>query len=199
MQKVTNKLFPVFLKLEEMKVLLIGAGNVGLEKLSAIINNSPETNVHIVAKQIIPAFEEAAKPFTNFKVTIAEYNPSYINDCDIVIAAVNDIELSKQIRNDAKAKGKLINAADKPELCDFYLGSIVAKGNLKLAISTNGKSPTVAKRLKEIFNELLPDELDEVLNNVQLIRNKLKGDFQNKIHQLNELTKVLIDDDKKIG
>ena len=154
--------------------------------------------MHVVAKQIIPAFEEAAKPFSNFKITIVEYNPSYLDDCDIVIAAVNDIELSKQIRDDAKAKGKLINVADKPELCDFYLGSIVTKGNLKLAISTNGKSPTVAKRLKEIFNELLPNELDEVLNNVQQIRNKLKGDFQNKIHQLNELTKVLIDDDKKV-
>jgi siroheme synthase-like protein len=113
-----------------------------------------------------------------------------------VISAVNDLQLSEQIRNDAKQKGKLINAADKPELCDFYLGSIVTKGNLKLAISTNGKSPTVAKRLKEIFNELLPEELDEVLNNIQQIREKLKGDFQNKVNQLNEITKVLVEKKK---
>jgi siroheme synthase-like protein len=96
-----------------------------------------------------------------------------------------------------KAKGKLINVADKPELCDFYLGSIVTKGNLKLAISTNGKSPTVAKRLKEVFHELLPDELEEVLDNLQQIRNKLKGDFANKVQQLNELTKVLISENKQ--
>ncbi len=193
----TNKLFPIFLKLEELKVLLLGGGNVALEKLTAIINNAPAAQVHVVAKEVFPEFAEAAKQLENITITVAEYEPYYLDDCDIVIAAVNDIPLSKIIRIDAKAKGKLINVADKPELCDFYLGSIVTKGNLKLAISTNGKSPTVAKRLKEIFNELLPDELDEVLNNVQQIRDKLKGDFQNKIHQLNELTKVLIDGDKK--
>jgi len=198
MQTDTNKLFPIFLKLEELKVLLVGGGNVALEKLTAIINNAPATKVHVVAKEVFPQFAETAEQLENITITVAEYKPHYLYDCDIVIAAVNDIPLSKIIRDDAKQKGKLINVADKPELCDFYLGSIVTKGNLKLAISTNGKSPTVAKRLKEIFNELLPDELDEVLNNVQQIRNKLKGDFQNKIHQLNELTKVLIDDDKKV-
>ena len=190
----TNKLFPIFLKLEELKVLLVGGGNVALEKLTAIINNAPAAQVHVVAKEVFPQFAEAAAQLKNITITVAEYKPHYLDDCDIVIAAVNDIPLSKIIRDDAKQKGKLINVADKPELCDFYLGSIVTKGNLKLAISTNGKSPTVAKRLKEIFNELLPDELDEVLNNVQQIRNKLKGDFQNKIHQLNELTKVLVDE-----
>ena len=181
MQNETNKLFPIFLKLEELKVLLVGGGNVALEKLTAIINNAPATQVHVVAKVVFPQFAEAAEQLKNITITVAEYQPHYLDDCDIVIAAVNDIPLSKIIRDDAKAKGKLINVADKPELCDFYLGSIVTKGNLKLAISTNGKSPTVAKRLKEIFNELLPDELDEVLNNVQQIRNKLKGDFQNKL------------------
>jgi len=198
MNRGINKLFPIFLKLEELKVLLVGGGNVALEKLTAIINNAPAAQVHVVAKEVFPQFAEAAEQLKNITITVAEYEPHYLDDCDIVIAAVNDIPLSKIIRDDAKQKGKLINVADKPELCDFYLGSIVTKGNLKLAISTNGKSPTVAKRLKEIFNELLPDELDEVLNNVQQIRNKLKGDFQNKIHQLNELTKVLIDDDKKV-
>lgn len=189
-----NKLFPIFLKLENLRVLLIGAGNVALEKLQAIVNNSPNTKVKVVAKQVHTAFAEFAKRFNAVEIITAAYNSSYLDDCDIVISAVNDLQLSEQIRNDARQKGKLINAADKPELCDFYLGSIVTKGNLKLAISTNGKSPTIAKRLKEIFNELLPEELDEVLNNIQQIREKLKGDFQNKVHQLNEITKVLVEE-----
>jgi len=189
----TNNLFPVFLKLENLRVLLIGAGNVGLEKLQAIINNAPKTKVKVVAKEISKSFSELANRFSSIEIITAAYNSSFLDDCDIVISAVNDLQLSEQIRNDAKQKGKLINAADKPELCDFYLGSIVTKGNLKLAISTNGKSPTVAKRLKEIFNELLPEELDEVLNNIQQIREKLKGDFQNKVQQLNEITKMLVE------
>lgn len=175
-----------------MHVLLIGAGNVGIEKLNAILNNAPETRVTVVAKDVLPAFRSLAIK-GNIKIYETEYAPSFTDDADIIISAVNDIELSTQIRNDAKQKGKLINVADKPSLCDFYLGSVVTKGNLKLAISTNGKSPTVAKRLKEVFNELLPGELEEVLDNLQQIRNNLKGDFKNKVEKLNEITRALVE------
>jgi len=192
-----NTLFPVFFKLEQLRVLLIGGGNVALEKLQAIVNNAPKTKVTVVAREVFDAFKEEAEKHETISIIVGDYAPHYLDDCDLVIAAVNDIPTSELIRNDAKTKGKLINVADKPELCDFYLGSIVTKGNLKLAISTNGKSPTVAKRLKEVFHELLPDELEEVLDNLQQIRNKLKGDFTNKVHQLNELTKGLISENKQ--
>ena len=191
--KETNHLFPVFLKLEEMRVLLVGAGNVGVEKLNAIINNSPATTVRVVAKEINEEFKHLASQHSNINVIQAEYDPSYLDDCNIVIAAVNDIGLSTVIRNDAKRKGKLINVADKPYLCDFYLGSVVTKGNLKLAISTNGKSPTMAKRLKEIFADVLPEELDEIMNNLSVIRNSLGGDFQNKVKELNKITQSLVE------
>lgn len=189
----TNRLFPVFLKLEQLRVLLIGAGNVGLEKLNAIINNSPAAVVTVVAKEVTPAFKTAAEGLNNITLITGEYQPSYLDNTDIVISAVNNLELSTVIRDDAKAKGKLINVADKPALCDFYLGSIVTKGNLKLAISTNGKSPTLAKRLREVFSELLPDELDEVMDNLQEIRAQLQGDFQHKVSELNRITKTLIE------
>jgi len=188
-----NKLFPVFFKLEQLRVLLIGGGNVALEKLQAIINNAPATKIRVVAREVFDAFKQEANKYSTIEIITGEYESHYIDECDLIIAAVNDIPTSERIRNDAKQKGKLINVADKPELCDFYLGSIVTKGNLKLAISTNGKSPTVARRLKEVFNELLPDELEEVLNNIQQIRSKLKGDFADKVHKLNELTKTLIE------
>jgi siroheme synthase-like protein len=86
----------------------------------------------------------------------------------------------------------LLNIADTPGLCDFYLSSIVQKGDLKIAISTNGKSPTLAKRLKEVFSELFPDELDEVLLNLHTLRDRMKGNLPEKIRKLNELTKGLL-------
>ena len=190
--KETNHLFPVFLKLEDMRVLLIGAGNVGFEKLTAILTNSPATTVRVVAKEVSKAFQQLASQHSNVNIIQDKYKDSYLDDCHIVIAAVNDIALSTIIRNDAKSKGKLINVADKPYLCDFYLGSVVTKGNLKLSISTNGKSPTMAKRLKEMFGEMLPEDLDEVINNLHLIRNSLSGDFQNKINELNKITQSLV-------
>ena len=109
----------------------------------------------------------------------------------VVIVAVNDPDASAEISRAAKQKGKLVNVADKPELCDFYLSSIVQKGNLKIAISTNGKSPTIAKRLKELFSDALPDKLDDILTNMHIIRNKLNGDFAAKVKKLDDITKVL--------
>lgn len=191
--KETNNLFPVFLKLEDMRVLLIGAGNVGVEKLNAIVNNAPATQVLVIAKEINDEFSELAALHPNVHVKQTAYSAEYLNDCDIAIAAVNDIALSTAIRNDAKVRGKLINVADKPYLCDFYLGSVVTKGNLKLAISTNGKSPTLSKRLREVFNELLPDELDDIIINLQLVRNNLQGDFKNKVEELNKITQKLVE------
>ncbi len=109
----------------------------------------------------------------------------------LVISAVDDKIISEKIWRDAKENNKLINVADKPELCDFYLSSIVKKGNLKIAISTNGKSPTIAKRIKETLNEAIPEEIDEVLDNMQTIRKNIDGDFSEKVSKLNDITKVL--------
>ena len=191
--KPVNNLFPIFLKLEQLKVLLVGAGNVGLEKLTAVVNNAPATNVTVIAKEVLPLFTKFAEAYSNITITEGEYQAAFMDDVDIVISAVSDHGLSEIIRKDAKQKGKLINVADKPELCDFYLGSIVTRGNVKLAISTNGKSPTVAKRLKEVLNELLPGELEDVLDNLQVIREQLKGDFQYKVKELNRITKTLVE------
>lgn len=187
-----NRLFPVFFKLEQLRVLLIGGGNVALEKLQAIMNNAPATKVTVVARELFDNFAAYAQQFSTIEICNRDYQPEDLDQCDLVIAAVNDIPTSEIIRNDAKLRGKLINVADKPSLCDFYLGSIVTKGNLKIAISTNGKSPTVAKRLREMFSTLLPDEMEDVLQNMQQIRDQLKGDFAAKIEKLNEITNVLV-------
>jgi siroheme synthase-like protein len=186
-----NNLFPVFLKLENMSVLIVGGGNIGLEKLQAILSNSPQTKIRLVAKRIKDEIKAIAATHPNIKLTERIFMPHDIEGVQFVIVAIDDYEESRQIALFAKKRGKLVNVADKPGLCDFYLGSIVQKRNLKIAISTNGKSPTVAKRLKELFNELLPEELDEVLDDLHHIRTKLKGDFASKVTRLNEITKEL--------
>ena len=188
-----NRLFPVFFKLEQMRVLLVGGGNVALEKLQAIRQQSPATAVTVVAREVFPQFAAFAVQCQNVQVHNRDFRPEDLDDCDLVIAAVNDIPTSEVIRQEAKLRGKLINVADKPALCDFYLGSVVTKGNLKIAISTNGKSPTIAKRLREMFSELLPDEMEAVLQNMQQIRDGLKGDFTEKVEKLHAITSVLVD------
>lgn len=188
-----NNLFPVFIKLEDLRLLIVGAGEIGLEKLNTVLSNSPNTRIRIVAKEIKEEVEQIAFQYPNIQIIQSEYKSSFLDECDLIIAAVNDVELSTQIRNDAKQKSKLINAADKPDLCDFYLGSVVTKGNIKIAISTNGKSPTLARRLKEFFNEVLPDEIESVLSNLHTIRNNIKTGLKERIKKLNEITASLIE------
>ncbi|CAN5516840.1 hypothetical protein BH10BAC3_BH10BAC3_13990 [soil metagenome] len=188
-----NRLFPVFLKLENLQLTIIGGGYVGYEKLNAVLQNSPATSIKLVAKEISCEIREMAAGYPNIVLIEKPYEATDIDEtADIVIAAVNDPVLSALVHADAKAKRKLVNVADKPALCDFYLSSVVQKGSVKIAISTNGKSPTVAKRLKEVLTGLLPDEMENMLDNIQLIRETLRGDFEEKVKQLNELTKGLI-------
>lgn len=184
-----NQLFPVFLKLNQLKVLIVGGGTIALEKLQAIVANSPLAEVKIVALYISPKINEIASENNKIKLHIKAFEDSDLEGFNLVIAAVGDINLATTIQKEAKNKGILINAADKPELCDFYLGSIVQKGHLKIAISTNGKSPTMAKRVKEILNDVFPDETQEVLENLYRIRQDLKGNFEHKVKTLNAITK----------
>jgi siroheme synthase-like protein len=189
----SNQLFPVFLKLNELHTVLIGAGNVGLEKLTAILHNSNDARVTVIAKTVIPAIRDLAITYPTITIKEKAFIDSDLNNADLVIAATDDSVLNTYIRDSAHQRKLLINVADKPDLCDFYLGSIVKKGDLKIGISTNGKSPTIAKRLKEVLNESLPADLHITLQQMSDLRNSLSGDFTYKVKKLNEVTSVLVE------
>lgn len=192
---MSNSLYPVFLKLENLSLLIIGGGKVALEKLESVLGNSPDTAIKLVAKEISPEVRSLQKSFPNIILHERAYSDHDFNDADLAIIAVNDIAVAGEIREKANQRNILVNIADKPDLCDFYLGSIVKKGSLKIAISTNGKSPTI-KRLRETFTELIPDEMDHVLDNMQHIRNQMKGDFNDKVKELNKITTEYLSDGK---
>jgi uncharacterized protein len=186
-------LYPVFLKLDQLNILLVGAGNVGLEKLQSLLGNSPKAKITIVAPVVKEEVTQLLAKHPTCVLQQKAFEDADADGRDLIVLATDDKELHRHIRNLAKEKQILINVADTPDLCDFYLGSIVQKGSLKIAISTNGKSPTAAKRIKEVLNDALPNELDEVLDNLQKVRSKLNGNFEYKVKKLNDITKVLIE------
>ncbi len=195
MKKEKNVLYPVFLKLENLNTLLVGAGHVGLEKLQALLTNSPEAPITIVAPQVMDEVHKLIARHPQCTLYQRCFEPGDLENRDLVILATDDRGLHEEVRDMAKEKGVLVNVADTPDLCDFYLGSIVQKGNLKIAISTNGKSPTMAKRIREVLHDHLPGELDDVIENLHKVRNKLEGDFSYKVKKLNEITRVLSEND----
>lgn len=190
-----NHLFPIFLKLDQLQVLVVGGGNVGCEKVGAILNNCPTARVTVVATWFAPEMAGIVEGFPNVTLVEKPFSCGDIFGKDLVIAATADRDLNYCIWEKSKAAKVLINVADTPALCDFYLSSVVQKGNLKIAISTNGKSPTIAKRLKEVLNESIPEGLESILQHLHAIRDRLKGDFSEKVRKLNELTSVLVKKD----
>ena len=174
-----------------MRLLIVGGGEVGLERLNAVIHNSPATSIRLVSTEISEEIKALAERYPNLQLTERQYRPSDIEDANLVIIALRDQGTSEQIRRDAKEKGALVNAASTSELSDFHLSAIVKRGNLKIAISTNGKSPALAKRLKEVFSDALPEQIDDLLDNMQILRGKLNGTLAEKINKLTEITRVL--------
>lgn len=188
----SNELYPIFLKANQLNILIVGGGTVAAEKLGFLLKSSPHANVTMVASKFDPLVIEMIEQ-ENVTRVLDKYSDRYLNEINITIAATNDTVVNKEIYFDCKQRGILVNVADTPKLCDFYLGGIVTKGNLKLAISTNGKSPTSAKRLRQFFENVLPDSVDDLVNNLHEYRQTLKSDFRTKVDTLNQLTKSLID------
>lgn len=195
-----NQLFPIFLKLHQLDILLVGAGNVGLEKLSAMLKNSPQANVTVVADIVLPETRALIEAHPTVSLIERKYEANDLKDRDLVICATDNQPLHQSIRQQARGQNTIINVADTPDLCDFYLGSVVKKGDLKIAISTNGKSPTLAKRMRQYFEATLPNNIQNLLDNLHSFRNRLKGDFQHKLETLNALTEgMVVDKTKKLN
>tara|TARA_R110002020_G_scaffold78213_3_gene196842 strand:- start:895 stop:1470 length:576 start_codon:yes stop_codon:yes gene_type:complete len=187
-----NHLYPIFLKVHELNILLVGGGSVGTEKLEFLLKSSPKAQVTAVSREFSQSFIDLAEKTDTVTMIEDVYHEKYLGAKHMVIAATDNKAVNRQIRDEAKERFLLVNVADTPDLCDFYLGGIVTKGNLKVAISTNGKSPTAAKRLRQLLEDVLPEELDDLLDNLNAYRETLKGDFEYKVKAMNEITEGFV-------
>ena len=189
-----NQLYPVFFRLDRLKMLIVGGGEVGLEKLHFILKSSPNASIIVLATWFSDEVYELIHQYPDsITIRTKEFEPQDIGDSDLVVAATNFSDVNMQVYKAAKERGKIINVADTPRLCDFYMGSIVTRGDLKIAISTNGKSPTFSKRFRQLLEDILPPETNDLLEHLKIFRDQLKGNFEYKVKELNKLTKTLIE------
>lgn len=172
-------------------MLIVGGGYVAEEKLHFLLKSSPDAKVKMVATFFREGTITLAKRH-GIQVIERGYQEDDLLDSQIIICATDDEKLNIEIYHQCKKRNILVNVADNPPYCDFYMGGIVTKGNVKIAISTNGKSPTTAKRLRQLLEEVIPEKVDEMVLNLDAYRKTLKGDFEQKMEKLNDLTKGLI-------
>jgi precorrin-2 dehydrogenase / sirohydrochlorin ferrochelatase len=149
------KLFPLFLKLDHRPCLVVGAGAVALEKIEALL--SCGARVRVVSPEAVPAVQllsDAGK----VEWLARRFAPEDLADSLLVIAATSDRAVNRAVFEEASRRSILCNTVDDPPLCDFFFASVVERGDLQVAISTAGKSPALAQRLRqEIDRELAPD------------------------------------------
>jgi len=186
-----NNLYPVFLKTKSLHILIVGGGNVAEEKLSFLTKSSPDAKITMVS----PMFRENTLNMArSFDVALIKsvYNADFLSGKHLVIATTDQPEVNMKVYYDCRSMDKLVNVADNPPYCDFYMGGIVTKGNVKIAISTNGKSPTTAKRLRQFFEDVIPEDISRMVLNLNAYRKTIKGDFEQKVNAMNEVTETLI-------
>lgn len=143
---------------------------------------------------VAPMYREATVALANSANVVqieAAYDAQFLEGKHLVIATTDIPEVNEEVYWDCKQRNLLVNVADNPPYCDFYMGGIVTKGNVKVAISTNGKSPTTAKRLRQFFEAILPEDINKLVQNLNTYRNTIQGNFAKKVQTLNKLTESL--------
>lgn len=189
-----NNLYPVFIKLDQIQTLIVGGGNVALEKVTFILRQSPKANIKVIAKEFHADLIKIAIQNNNVKIVERTFVKSDLDGIKLLILATDDMNFNEETKHLAGEKNILTNVVDNPPLCDFYTSAVLRKGPVKIAVSSNGVSPTLAKRLRDVIADAIPNEVDESAELLNNIRIKIKGNLENKINTLNKVTSVLATD-----
>jgi len=165
-----NSYFPAFLSFSNKKILIIGGGKIANDKLSKLLDFTE--NIKLISKEFTTQIKSKIKQY-NLEYEIRDYQKGDILGFDIIIVAVDDIDLQKTIYHESRDTRALINSVDNKEYCDFIFGSYIKKDDLIISISTSGNSPSLAKYLKIFLEKSLPDNILDFLKQLKMLRKSL--------------------------
>ena len=160
--------FPFFTDISDKTFLIIGGGNVAADK---ILRTEIE-GVRVIRK---------------------EYDSGDLALGDYVVAAVGVRDIDRQIAQDCRAAGIPVNVVDDIEYCDFIFPSIVKRGKLTVAISTSGSSPLYARMLRQQLEEMLPENVEQVLDEMQELRERTVEKVADQKERARIYKKALLD------
>jgi len=150
-------LFPAFLKLTNRRVLVVGGGSIAAQKIPGLLEAGG--HVHVVSPKLSPQLTEWVRN-RQIDWSPKPFEPADLHGVFLVIAATSLRDLNAQVYREADRRNILCNAVDDIDHCHFYYGSIVQRGDLQIAISTNGKSPALAQRLRKELEEQFGPEYE---------------------------------------
>lgn len=142
---MTN-LFPMFLKLEERRCLFVGAGKVGEPKIAGLLDTG--ALIRVVALEASSVVHEWAR-CGKVELELRPFSPEDLDGMFLTIVATNSRSLNERVYNEARKRGVLCNVVDVPDLCDFFYPAVVRRGDLQIAVSTGGQSPSLAQKIRQ--------------------------------------------------
>ncbi len=177
--------FPMFMDMENLKVLVVGGGAIATEKLEKLVDFTKE--ITVIASEVSP---EAASIIKDHCLTLYQraYSVGDIEGFDIVIVATDTVDLHRAIYEESRGSRILVNSVDNTEYCDFIFPSYVKKEDLTIAFSTGGASPAFAKYIRKHFERIIPDSVGDFLKRMKQLRQEMpKG--RERMQYFDQLTK----------
>ena len=162
--------YPIYLNLTGRSSVVVGGGTIAEGKVLGLLE--ADAQVILIAPEITPALREL---IANGKITWEQrpYQNGDLEGAAIVISATDDREVNQHIWDEARQRGILINVVDDPPYCDFIAPAIVRRGDITLAISTNGKMPALAAHLRRELEKSFGEEYVQLLEMTALMREEL--------------------------
>jgi len=167
-----HNLLPVFLRLEERRCLVVGAGTVALDKIRSL--RGAGAKIAVVAPQANAEVQRLAQTGA-LNWHERSFEARDLDGVFMVIAATNDSAVNHSVYEKARRRNVLCNAVDDPPNCDFYFGSVVTRGDLQVAISTAGESPALAQRLRREIDAQLPQDLGPWVAELGALRREVRA------------------------
>ncbi len=162
--------YPVFLDLQNLPCLVIGGGQVGERKVKTL--QSCAAKVFLISRDLTPYLEEEVRQ-GRIELLAPAYQTEHLAGKFLVIGATDDPNLNGKIGREARERGLLCNIVDKPQECNFILPSLVSRGDLTIAVSTAGKSPALAKKIRQDLERVFPEIYGLYLELLGQIRNEI--------------------------
>lgn len=178
-----NSYYPIMMDLNDKDVVVIGGGKVAYRRVKGLISSS--ANIRVISKDFIQPFKHI--DYKKLNLVRREYRKGDFNNAQMVFICTDDKNTNTKCLSDARELNILCNTAESQEACDFILPSKIEKGGLVIGITTSGNSPTLSAKIKDEIEQALPNNIDEYIEGLGIIRRIVK----NEIDDLDMRKKIL--------
>jgi precorrin-2 dehydrogenase/sirohydrochlorin ferrochelatase len=186
--------YPIFLELGDRRVVLVGGGAVAARKAEPILKAG--ARLVVVAERIGEALRGLCEG-TKAELIEGKYSKAHLAGATLAIAATNNEKLNAQIYKDCQELEILCNVVDSPEHCDFFVPAVVKRGDLQIAVGTEGNCPAYAGHLRKKLEKIFTDKHGEFLSELEAIRKRIIENVQDAVERKALLGKLTDDESFK--